>query len=98
MCKFTDFYWQTYLKLKGTNTGAHPVQVVRVLGSPSVNSGSRIVVTGFCSGCQTHLFTPLVVSVTIAVLSVSAPVAAVVGIQISVGKFARAPRHGTGLS
>ena len=63
-----------------------PVQAVRLAGRPTVNAGSSNARAGFSSGCQMQNFMPFSTWVTIAVLSVSAPVPAVVGMVISVGK------------
>ena len=65
-----------------------PVHAVRVFGRPSVSSGSRSASDGDSSGCQMQNFMPFSTCVIIAVLSVSAPVPAVVGIVISLGKAA----------
>ena len=62
-----------------------PVQAVSADGKPKVISGSSSVSDGFRSGCQTQSFMPRSVWVIIAVLSVSAPVPAVLGMQISLG-------------
>ena len=63
-----------------------PVQAVRFLGKLTVRHGSSKAIIGFCFGCHTHNFIPSSEFVTMAVLSVSAPVPAVVGIQIKGGK------------
>ena len=64
-----------------------PVQAVNAAGNPNVISGSNNVREGLSSGCHTHNFMHRSECVTIAVLSVSAPVPAVVGMQISFGKM-----------
>ena len=63
-----------------------PVQAVSDGGKPAVISGSSRVNEGFNRGCHTQNFIPRSAWVTMAVLSVSAPVPAVVGMQISGGK------------
>ena len=75
-----------------------PVQAVRCGGSPTVSSGSRSASDGFSPGWQIQNFMPLPVWVIIAVLSVSAPVPAVVGMVTRCGNGWSGPISAGGAS